>query len=150
LEVPISARGHIPFYVDVEYLRWWIQRPSLPPLLTVGSIDDFQFGQAGPGPGALGAPNTRILLGQFSQDYAHNGIRTTAGFWLDPSQILGVQGSFFYLNTIQPQLKVSGDGSNPTMVIARPFIEATTGLESADPVVVPGSLAGTIIFSNPQ
>ncbi len=152
LEVPTPLRGNIPFYIGVEYLYWYIQRPSMPPLLTVGNINDFNFA-GGPPPGAIGAPNTRILLEQFPQQYGHNGLRVNSGFWLDPGQVLGVQGSFFWLKEVNPKVQASGDASDPNMVIARPYVNVLStppNQESADPVVSPGSIAGRIRFSNPQ
>ena len=62
IEVPPPPQGPIPFYVGVEYLHWWIQRPNMPPLLTVGSLNDFAFGSTTV-PGAIGAPSMRHPAG---------------------------------------------------------------------------------------
>lgn len=150
IEVPPPMRGHIPFYVGVEYLHWYVRRPSLPPLLTVGDINDFTFNPPINIPAAIGSPRTHTLLEQFPKAYAHDGLRVNTGIWLDPGQVLGVQGSFIWLKSIDPKVSVSGDGSNPTMVIGRPYVSVLNAAESADPVVSPGSIAGQISFSNPQ
>ncbi len=149
LNVPLGPQGSIPFYCQFEYLHWFVQRPVMPPLLTVGSLNDFSFGSTVV-PGALGAPSTQILLGQLPQTYVHNGFRFTTGCWFDPDQTLGLQASFFDLPRIDPRATAGGPGDNNTPLISRPFTNAVTNTQDADPVTIPNLISGHITFSNPQ
>ncbi len=149
MQLPVGPSGMLPWFFGVEYLNWWVKRPSLPPLLTVGDLNDFTFGGTVI-PGAIGAPSTHVLLNQFQQGYAHSGLRLNTGLWFDAGQNVGIQGSFLWLNPINDIMTITGDGSNPNMVIARPYIDTTSGLESAFPVVVPGQIGGRITISNYQ
>jgi len=65
------------FYVGFDYLLWYTRKQSLPPLLTSGAFSD-------PIPGALGQPNTRVLLaGIDNKDNLQSGGRLNLAFRLD-------------------------------------------------------------------
>jgi Putative beta barrel porin-7 (BBP7) len=145
---PIS--GPLLFSFDVDYLRWYLTKAKMPPLITIGNPNDFQFGVPGTDPGALGLPGTRILLQQFNEDYVHNGARVSMTGWLDPQQILGVQASFFVLARENPSVSAGSDGSAKTFLVARPFFNVNTESEDADPVAIPGSMSGHITVSSPR
>jgi hypothetical protein len=145
---PPEAGGGLMFWFDAEYLRWYVKKMAQPLLLTSGNANDFLFGVAGTVPGALGSPSTIPVLGQFSGANGHNGLRLTAGVWLDPEQVLGVQGSYFWLDQQKPSFSISGDGSTNSALIVRPFFNTATNMEDADPVLVPTVTSGGITISN--
>jgi len=147
---PKVATGCLLFSFDVEYLRWYLTKEKNPPLLTIGNPNDFQFGVPGTNPGALGLPGTRILLQNFDSDYGHNGLRLNSSIWFDPEQVLGLQCSYFWLDKQTPSVSAGSDGSLNTFLVARPFFNVATGVEDADPVAVPGQMAGHITISSPS
>lgn len=124
-------------WVRAEYLLWWIEGLRVPPLLTAGAPGST-IGSAG----ALGAPGTRVLLGNTGlNDNARHGLRLTAGTWLDDGCTLGVQGSFFILEGQGTAFTAgSADGRS---IVSRPFTNAVTGRPDIQLVSFPGVLAGT-------
>jgi hypothetical protein len=110
------------FYVGAEYLLWWTKGQQLPPLVTTGSTADTV-------PGALGQPSTVGLIGgKTFEDQVRSGARFTAGFWFNPAQTIGVEGSVFFLQPHSTDVVASSDGST---LLARPFF-------SVGPVTPPG------------
>jgi len=129
-------------YGSVEYLQWWFRRRPLPVLLTTGNFND-------PVPGGLGQPGTRILNGQvFEDENGHPGGRLTLGYWLDCARTVSVEGSFFLLEQRSNRASFGAPAAAP-QVLARPFVNAITGAEDADPVALPGVMGGSISFSQP-
>jgi hypothetical protein len=123
------------FYASVEYLLWWVRGTQLPPLVTTGSFND-------PFPGAIGQPGTRVLFGDNTTSTSpRSGVRATIGYWLNDDHTLGVELSGFALATKTSGFSATSFGSPP---LFRPFIDATTGTQSVEPVAVPGVLAGTV------
>jgi Putative beta barrel porin-7 (BBP7) len=129
-------------YTNFEYLLWWFRKRQVPPLLTTGTITD-------PIPGALGQPNTRVLINRtFDNDNGFSGGRLTAGYWLDPAHSVAVEGSFFIFEERSDPFALGVDGGSiPLQVLARPFLNAATNLEAADPVNLPIIRNGTISFA---
>jgi hypothetical protein len=67
------------------------------------------------------------------------GGRVTAGLWLDCDQSCGIEGYYFQLGS-QSQSFSGGSPNN----VARPFINAASGLPDAELVSSPGFLDGTV------
>lgn len=153
-QVPIDLApkpaGCLLWSFGVEYLQWWINKPNVPPLLTVGNPNDFQVGVPGAIPGALGQPGTHTLFQQFAGDYDHSGLRLSSEVWFDPGEVLGLQGNWWILNQQDPKFSAGGDGGAISQLIARPFFNVNTNLEDADPVNTPGVQSGHIMFSSPR
>jgi hypothetical protein len=121
------------YYASAEYILWWIKGSPLPPLLTAGSAGD-------PIPGALGLPGTVVLFGGSRVgDDARSGGRFVVGHWFDEDHTLGIEGSYFFLGSRTDSFTATSFG-NP--ILARPIIDATTGMETAQGVAG-GALAGT-------
>jgi hypothetical protein len=72
---------------------------------------------------------------------ARSGFRVTTGGWLNEQQTLGLEGSFFMLERQATGFTASSPGSP---ILSRPFVDATTGLPSAELVAIPGVLSGTV------
>jgi hypothetical protein len=126
-------------YGSAEVLFWWIQRGSLPPLLTATPV-------AGPGAGV-----PVVVFGGGGTDTADQGrigARFTAGWWVDPCQNFGLVGSYFFLNSRGDQFTAY---SNGTDVLARPFLNinpavggtAVTPVLDREIIAVPGLANGT-------
>jgi hypothetical protein len=133
-----------PNYVwfTAEYLFWTIKGGPLPvPLATTGSAFDLV-------PGAIGQPGTRVVIGDQKIDYGDfSGGRFNAGFWLDPDKVLGFEGTYFFLGQRSFDARI-GSNANGEPVIARPFIDAATGAQSAAKVAFPGAFQGLFVASS--
>jgi hypothetical protein len=133
LEVEIPRR----IWVDTEYLLWWMKGAALPPLVTASPA-----GTPAAQAGVLGAPTTSILFGGTSvNDDARSGGRLTLGAWLNDCRTFGVEGDFFMLASKTTTFAASSTGSP---ILARPFIDATTGRPNSELVAFPGLLAGSV------
>src|SRR5262249_8695129 len=92
--------------------------------------------------GVLGAPGTSVLFGGDSvNDRWRSGGRISAGYWLDPHRTAAVEASFFMFDRSSTGFATSS-GGNP--ILAQPFTDATTGLQSARLVAFPGLTSGSI------
>jgi len=79
------------WWVETDYLLWWIRRGPLAPLVTTGNPTDAL-------PGAIGQPGTRVLFGGSGLDYGpFSGGRINLGGWLDSENALGLEGGGFLL-----------------------------------------------------
>jgi len=135
LEMVADAGPRI--WVETEYLWWWMRGAALPPLITA-SPADTPATQAG----VLGAPTTAILFGDNRvNDNGRSGGRFTLGAWLNECRTLGVEGDFFLLSSRGSGFVASSTGSP---ILARPFLDATTGRPNSELVAFPGLLAGTV------
>src|SRR5262249_7474665 len=131
-------------YTNVEFLEWWFRRrPTTVPLLTTGDPADLI-------PGALGQPGTRILQSKnFQEETGHSGGRLTVGDWLDCDRCFAVEGNACGFQERPSTARFGTPGAAP-IVLARPFINANTLREDADPVALPNILGGGISFSQPE
>ena len=120
------------YWASAEYLLWWTKKDNLPPLVTTG---------VPPGTGALGQPGTVVLFGG-DQDYGvRQGVRLTAGMWLDDCQRKGVEVSTFCLSQDSEDFSAFSSGSP---ILARPFFDIATGAPNSQLVAFPGLLAGGV------
>lgn len=119
------------FYVRKEYLAWWLKGQNLPPLVTTSSplLPEGNLGVLGPG--------TAVLYGNSTQSAQQfNGLRLTAGYWLDPCGLWAVEASGFFLGGQSNHFSVN---SMTTPVIARPIqIQNLGNLESRELTATPG------------
>jgi hypothetical protein len=108
---------------SMEYLLWWIKDARLPPLLTTNI--------AGRAP-ILGQPGTRVLVGGSPLDNEErSGGRFMLGCFLESTQTIGLEGTYFFLGTRTTSLGASAIGLPPTTTLGQPFVDAFTGLEQA-------------------
>jgi Putative beta barrel porin-7 (BBP7) len=119
------------FWFGADYLFWFFQKgPLATPLVTSGPAGT----QA-----ALGGPGTNVLFGGNGLHFQGlNGLRTTAGYWITP--FVGVEASGFAFEQGGDTFRSSDGGT----VLARPFVNAQTGLESSALVASPGALSGSV------
>jgi hypothetical protein len=141
----LAEEGHGPagcaaphrFWVRGEYLTWWTSGNRLPPLLTTGLAGtDRDFA------GVLGQAGTSLVFGDQRVDQnMRSGLRLRAGYWFDVCQHDGLEADWLSV----------GDGANTdfatplstgTPILARPLINAQTGLEDAQLVAYPGLVDG--------
>jgi hypothetical protein len=121
----------------LEYLAWSSSSTHLPPLVTTGDPT------ASPAEaGVLGRDDTSILFG--NADYhgdLRSGGRLTGGYWFTPEHRFGIEGSFFQVDGGEVEFLTLGDA---TPILARPIINAQTGLPDAVLVSYPGVQLGGV------
>ncbi len=118
------------FYGEVDYLLWWVKTVCLPPAaLTTGSGAD-------PIPGAVGQPNTRVVLGEHKFDFGvGSGIRVGVGGWLDADKTFALEGSGFLIERLAANQSFSLP-ANSTLPTFLPF-KTAVGTQSALPLSTP-------------
>jgi hypothetical protein len=123
------------YYVEADYLHWWISGDSAPPLVTTSTPGTPRL-QAG----VLGQPNTSVLFGGDDlDDDAHPGVRIVLGRWITP--YAKIEGEWFDLGTVDSDFSAA---SNDIPILARPFFNVTSGLQDAFLVAYPGIREGAI------
>jgi hypothetical protein len=122
-------------WFNSEYLLWWTKNGPLPvPLVTTSSAADQ---------GVLGRSSTKIVFGDSDLDYrASSGARFTLGGMFNCNATLGAEVSGMFLGRSINFATASTLTGTP--VVARPFINALTGAETAELVAAPGQVAGVI------
>ncbi len=124
---------------SAEYLLWFIRGQSLPPLLTSGSVADNP-------PGALGQPGTSVLYGGNNvNNNPYSGLRLRGGYWFNDNHGLGLDIGGFFLGGNNNQFTASSMGAP---FLARPFVNALTGLQDIEAVATPNGLVGTFTALN--
>jgi hypothetical protein len=130
---------HHKFYASAEYLLWQIRDSNFPVLLTTSPP---------PSTGILGQRGTVVLFGGNEVDNEErSGGRFTAGYWLDDCETQAIEGSFFFLG--ERAIRVTGN-SNTLPVLARPFFNAATGMETSELAAFPGVNKGTVTIVAPS
>ncbi len=100
------------FWLRTDYLLWWTNGSYLPPLLTTSDQEDD---------GILGAPTTEILFGdQRINDRPRHSARFSGGWWIDPSQRLGMEFDVYSLGRISTNYANTSTGEP---LLARPFYD---------------------------
>lgn len=124
-------------WVEAEYLAWACSSTHLPPLVTTSDP-----GTSVADAGVLGKDNTAILFGNadYHGDFRSGG-RLTGGYWFTPEHRLGIEGSYFQVDGGDAEFLAMGDGTN---ILARPIVDAATGLPAAILVSYPGLQVGDI------
>ncbi len=134
---PMITTGLNGLFVRGEYLRWATSGLDLPPLVTTSPT-----GTARAAAGVLGPPATTVLFGDSSiNDDIRSGARITFGTWMGDQRGIGLEGDYFALDDESTQFTRTSLG-NP--ILARPFFNMLTGLETAELVAFPNLISGTV------
>jgi hypothetical protein len=129
-----------PYYARGEYLMWWMSGATAPPLLTT-SPDGTSITDAGILPDAQVLFPTNRLQGD-----GRPGGRFTVGRWFNDGE-WAVEGNYFFLDKASSPYQASSD-NNGSPILARPFIDADTGLNDAFIVAYPDVFVGTATIAN--
>ncbi len=122
------------FWVRGEYLLWWTDGMSTPPLVTTSPDGTLQ-----PAAGVLGQ-NTTTLVGGDLLTGIRSGGRIRFGKWLGAGQCWGVEGEYFGLGAITDHFSGASTGSP---ILARPFFNALTNQEDSELIAFPGVVSGS-------
>ncbi|MBV9126002.1 MAG: BBP7 family outer membrane beta-barrel protein, partial [Planctomycetes bacterium] len=99
-----------------DYLWWWFKHGQTPALASTGNLTSSR---------------TTVLIG-FDVDTAdHSGGRFDLGYWLDPDQVVGIDGNFFFLGRHTAGQNANGTGlaTGTQPLFGIPFLNAA-GAES--------------------
>ncbi len=134
---PCYSPLHNRLWVRGEYLLWWTQGSSLPPLVTTST--------SGTDPrvaGVLGQAGTSILFGNSTVNTdANSGWRVALGYWFDDCQCTGIEAG--YLGFGQEATRFSAS-SQDTPILARPFYDTQYSVQSAMLAAHPDFLEGSV------
>jgi hypothetical protein len=116
------------YFVQAEYLLWWVRRGNTPVLATTAP-EPANPNDPNANFGFLGRPGTTVLLGPGGfGSTARNGFRVRAGAWLDGC---GLDGSFFFLGERTNSFEVA---SPLFPVITRPFFAPNINPATGQPI----------------
>ncbi|MBL8821211.1 MAG: BBP7 family outer membrane beta-barrel protein [Planctomycetia bacterium] len=112
-----------PYWFRADLMWGWFKKASTPALITTSSPQTSR--------GIIGQPGTRVLFGGDIDLQTHLGPRVTGGFWLDPTQSWGFEGSYFFFSNRSTYYHRFSQGG---VLLASPYIDALTGQQSAIPI----------------
>lgn len=139
-DVPSGARpfvGGDRFRLSAEYLMWWTNGYSVPALVTTGPVASG---------GALGQPGVSTLFGnQTINTGFSSGVRTGYEWWFGRCQNWAFDGHMFLLSQVG---QTAGFASFGSPLLARPFFNVNSGVQTAEIVAAPGSVIGGIDISS--
>jgi Putative beta barrel porin-7 (BBP7) len=128
------------FWATGDYLFTFVRGTNLPPLVTT-SVPGTPRTAAG----ILGDPRTSTLFGSnWVDNDLRSGFRFGMGYWFNPEKTLGVEAGVIAI--LSQTANFSANSTDGT-ILARPYIDATTGLPQAVLVAFPGSSNGSITVS---
>lgn len=149
-----NCKGAVPcFWVNTEYLLWWIKDGPLPaPLVTTSDPVDV---------GTLGAPSTRVLLDGPLDYGTFSGMRLSGGCWFGHDQVCGMEGSGFFLERRAAEFRFKSN-ANGSPLLAIPIFDPVNGPDVFDItppgfplpgeaglfITAPGSFAGGLAISS--
>ena len=124
------------FWIQGEYLHWWMKGNQLPPLVTSSP------------PGTNGTlPGSAVLFGGQSVDsQGRNGGRVSGGYWLDGKHRWGLDAGLILIG-FNGGTHFSA-ASNGTPLLARPFNNVLAAANDALLVAAPGIATGTVSASS--
>lgn len=126
-----------------EYLYWWSNGNSLPPLVTTSPANTPRTDA-----GVLGTSGVDVLVGGETIDTgARSGGRVTISHWLEDADETVIEFSGFYVADDYQ----SGDyvrESQGLPILSRPFLNAQSGDEDAELVAFPNVIAGRVTIDS--
>jgi hypothetical protein len=121
-----------------EYLGWWTKSSPLPALATTSQSPTTPRAQAG----VIGQPGTEILFsGDDGDQGVHSGVRLALGCWFTPCRESGLDVSYMALGN---KAAAFAGTSADTPILARPFVNVTTGLQDSLIIAYPAQQTGTL------
>jgi hypothetical protein len=124
------------FWLSAEYWLWGIKGGPSPVLVTAGPAATA---------GVVGAPGAAVLFGGSRLDTdVFQGGRFTAGVWCNDDHTLGYEGTYFFLAERSVKFTGFGSGDADSAALARPFVNALTGLPDFEVVAAPGFASGIV------
>lgn len=120
------------YWVTADYLYWKMKDTPKAPALVIGTSLDIPVFT----PDDFGAVT---LIGDESiNNEWRSGLRLSAGTYLDPCEMWGVEASYFFLPSQTHKNSVSADGRPGSPVISVPYINALNCAPSIIPIAFNG------------
>lgn len=138
--LPGPAPAEERWFVSADYLSGFIRSVGLPPLLT-SSPQGTSMATAG----VLGQNSPVTFGGDNVGGNYRAGFQLGAGGWLDADRTFGVEAGFFMLDNQNSSTFINSPTANP--IIARPFVDVTTGLQASQLIAFPGLATGSAAAS---
>ncbi len=133
------------FYASAEYLLWSTRGSILPPLITQGSLGDFNNNLSA---GALNLPGTTTLFGGADYNTAlRSGGRFMAGLWLGDDHCLAIVGGGLFLSQASASFSATSFNGNP--ILARPIFDTGHNMATAEFVSNPLRILQGVPNPNP-
>lgn len=133
------------FWTRCEYMLGRVRQTPVPlPLVTSGSTKDKV-------PGAIGQPNTVVLVGNASTGFGMiSGMRLELGGWIDAQHILGIEASGFMQEKRVNQIAALSDTNTGTPLLALPFFNRTPGATGESGLVIssPNKIVGNVVVAS--
>lgn len=121
------------FWADGQALLWWVKAQHVPALVSTSPVGTPQATA-----GVLGTSTGSVLYGNTD---VNGGLRPggdfDVGYWIDAQHRFALTARYFFLTDKESTFDAASSG-NP--ILARPFINATTGAQAALLVAFPGVL----------
>lgn len=132
-------------WVRGEYLLWDMKGMNVPPLVitsTLNNINPVDLHLNDNGDLGATAPVSILYGGQRINGDTQSGAKLTFGAWLDDCRTLGIEGDVFGLNSASDSFFRNSPAGNP--ILARPFYNVLSGLESSELVAFPVAVNGVV------
>jgi hypothetical protein len=129
-------------WLSASYLHAWL-RPTVnsTPLVTTGPPTAALLG-------VLGQPGTSVLFSTDDVRYNNlNGIHGEVGYFFDPEQKFSLSVGGFYLHQPNSTAYSTASDVNGNPVLARPTVNAITGLEQSYLLAQPNVISGGATFT---
>jgi hypothetical protein len=145
-EVPFMPPTDKPrFYLDAQYLLWWIRRDRAPVLVTTGDAQ----GGANTNVGALGQADTVVINdGTHLTKEPRSGARFYGGYFLDCEDTKAIELGGFFLPTATSRFNLSSAQTGG--VITRPFFNLNQNIEFTEQTAFPTISRGSISIRSPS
>lgn len=118
---------------------WWGKSATLPPLVTTSPTSPTLTPQAQAG--VLGQPGTSILFGNSADLGIHSGGRFSLGYWFSPCHDGALEVTYTVLGNKALDFSQTSQGDP---ILAQPFFNVQTSLQSSVLIAYPNQQTGTI------
>jgi hypothetical protein len=138
--IPAESGPSDHWWLTGDFILGWVRSSGTPPLFTTSPAGTPQLSA-----GVVG-DKTTVLFG--NDNYGGDvrpGFRLGGGAWFDADRTLGIDVGFFMLDNQNDNFFASSPAGSP--ILARPFFDVSTGLQSAQLLAFPGLDHGSVAAS---
>ncbi len=121
------------FWLQGNYLYWWISQDTTPPLVTTGNASNLTAG-------TLGNPDTVVLFGGAIGPREFSGFSVNMGYWLDPERRTAVELGAFMLGRHSHQFTAASNATGLPVLSVPLLIPTESFLGISAPDVSSGSV----------
>jgi hypothetical protein len=138
---PIAASSADRVWISADYLLGFIRSTGVPPLVTTAPQGTAQLVA-----GTMTNASTTVLFGGASAGGdLRSGFQIGAGGWLDAERTFGIDVGISVLDRQNDSFSANSPKGNP--ILARPFLDTSTGTQTTQLVAFPGLAGGALAAS---